>query len=498
MSVLLRIALRNLKEHKAKTVIVGFLIALGVFLLIVGNSLLATAARGTELVFIDNFTGHVMVRAQSDNPVSIAGATGFTMEDLSGPRLPHYRDIYSHLQNYSGIKSMNPQVPFFARMDFSTEGQNQFALIPLFGIEPTSYLRMFPDSVKLTAGRFLEENEQGIVLHRKIRDELIEVLGIEVNPGDSVRLQSMSAGSGVRIREVKVKGIYEFMVEAPAMDGMSFMDVFTVRDLANMTIGTSDVVAIDEYDMRLLDVEDDFDSLFSDSLFFSVEEQVNDISSRAQIDPDSLFEGTPERSSSYSRIDSGAWSYILLMLEDGRATESFIDQLNHDFQENGWSVEAVGWGAASGGMATFVQAFQILFLIIVALITIVSIIIIMNTLVISVVERTAEIGTMRALGARKSMVRRMFVLETMSISIVFGMIGLFLGTVLLIVLGVIGLPAPNLFFEMLFGGSVLRPVFSYSSFFQAAFMMLGVGFLSSLYPVSVALRIQPVQAMQSN
>ena len=426
MNVLLRIAWRNLREHKAKTIIVGVLIALGVLLLIVGNSLLATAADGTRVVFIENFTGHVMVRAKSDTPVAIAGATGFTLDNLSGPRLPHYRELYDYLSGLDGIRALNPQVPFFAQIDYSTPDRSRGAFLPVFGIEPDSYLRMFPSSVSILEGRFLEPGEQGVVLHRVIRDQVRDELEITIEVGDDLRLQTMSQAGGVRIRQVPVVGIYEFAVEAPAMDGMAFIDVHTVRDLAGMVIGTTDVVAIDDADTALLDSQSDLDDLFGDP----VDEDATAAGELA-FDPDRLFDDEPESLDPYIRVDSGAWSYILLMLDDPDGAESAMARINEAADERGWNVEAVGWDDASGGMATFVQAFQILFLVTVGIITVVSIIIIMNTLVISVVERTAEIGTMRALGARKSAVRGMFVLETMSIALVFGAAGLIVGLLLL-------------------------------------------------------------------
>lgn len=495
MSALLRIAFRNLREHRAKTIIVGVLVALGVLLLIVGNSLLTTAAAGTERVFLDNFTGDVMVRARSSNPVAITGSTGFTMDDLSGPRLPHYREVYEYLHQRDDITVMNPQVPFIARLDYSEPGRNRFAMVPVFGVEPEAYLRMFPDTVSIVDGRFLQRGEQGIVLHRVIQEQVADELGIAISIGDTVRLQSISQSAGTRIRRVPVVGVYELYVEAPAMEGVSFMDANTVRDLAGMVIGTTAVVSIDDADTSLLDT-------FVGEDLFSQDMLIEDSGAAAALDLDAILPasaGQAEQAEQreYSRVDSGAWSYILLKLENRDRTDEVIAAINADMAERGWEVEAVGWDKASGGMAGFVLAFQVLFLIIVAIITIVSVIIIMNTLVISVVERTAEIGTMRALGARKSLVRRLFVLETMSIAVVFGTIGLLLGLLLLWVLGMVGVSAPNGFFEILFGGEVLRPVFSVASIFQALVMMLGIGFAASLYPVSVALKIQPLQAMQS-
>jgi putative ABC transport system permease protein len=174
-----------------------------------------------------------------------------------------------------------------------------------------------------------------------------------------------------------------------------------------------------------------------------------------------------------------------------------IAQLNGWFTTEGIEARAVDWKVASGGFGSLADTIQIVFNVLILIIAVVAIIIIMNTLVISVIERTGEIGTMRALGAQKRTVRRMFVLETLSISVVFGMIGVAVGAITIGILNLTGLPAPNPFFEILFGGKVLHPALPLSSLLYALGIIVAIGIVASLYPVSVALRIQPVQAIQA-
>jgi ABC-type antimicrobial peptide transport system permease subunit len=81
--------------------------------------------------------------------------------------------------------------------------------------------------------------------------------------------------------------------------------------------------------------------------------------------------------------------------------------------------------------------------------------------------------------------------------VVFGLIGLAAGTAVLLVLGATGLAAPNLFFQVLFGGPVLHPVVSPAAALTAVLAVVVIGLLASLYPVRLALRVRPVQAMQS-
>ena len=47
------IAFRNLREHRVKSVIVGTITLIGTFVLVVGNSLMDSAAAGVRRSFID-------------------------------------------------------------------------------------------------------------------------------------------------------------------------------------------------------------------------------------------------------------------------------------------------------------------------------------------------------------------------------------------------------------------------------------------------------------
>jgi putative ABC transport system permease protein len=174
-----------------------------------------------------------------------------------------------------------------------------------------------------------------------------------------------------------------------------------------------------------------------------------------------------------------------------------IDTLNRWFEEQDMEAQAVDWKAASGGFGSLADTLQVVFNVLILIIAVVAVIIIMNTLVISVIERTTEIGTMRALGAQKLMVRRMFILETLSISVVFGLAGIGLGAGIIAILNLTGIAAPNPFFEILFGGKVLHPLMPPSAVLYALAVIVGIGVIASLYPVAIALRIQPVQAIQT-
>jgi ABC-type lipoprotein release transport system permease subunit len=499
MPILLRIALRNLSEHKAKTLIIGILIAFGIFVLTIGNSLLVTAAQGVEKAYIQSFTGHVMVRAISDSPVDIGGAGGFS-GDIAGQTIPDYENVYAMLETYPEVAALNPQITYFGRIDYSDEEKQRFAIAPVFGIDPDAYFEMFPGNLTILDGRFLEAGENGIVLPLRTVEDIRNELGIELSVGDELTFQA-GGRSGLKIRKFDLVGIYEYVIDAGSTQPYAFIDAAYVRSMAGLVVGSQDVVDIDEADTLFLDAgSDDFfgsvDDFFSDDSFFS--DPVESV--EFELSDDNLFGilGDTSDRATLSEPSKGAWTYLLIRLENDNQTNGFIRTLNEDFAAAEMGVEAVSWSQASGGTATLNIGAQIFFYVIVAILAIVSVIIIMNTLVVSIIERTKEIGTMRSLGALRTTVRSMFILETMSISLVFGTIGMLLGVTVIWIVNTVGIDAPNEIFELLFGGSVLRPALNFNSILFAYLVMAGIGFLSSLYPVSIAMKIQPVQAMQSS
>ena len=170
--------------------------------------------------------------------------------------------------------------------------------------------------------------------------------------------------------------------------------------------------------------------------------------------------------------------------------------LERVISEGDLNAQVLDWRAAAAPMSQLADGLKIVFNVVIIVIAVVAVIIIMNTLVISVTERTSEIGTMRAIGARKGFVRRMIGAETVTLAFVFGGAGVVLGLVLLFILGATGIPASNEFLlRILFGGEVLRPEVSPGSVAFSLIMVAAIAVVSSLYPLAVALRISPREAM---
>ena len=106
---------------------------------------------------------------------------------------------------------------------------------------------------------------------------------------------------------------------------------------------------------------------------------------------------------------------------------------------------------------------------------------VMNIMLVSVTERTREIGTRKALGATNGDIREQFVVESIIICLVGGIIGILLGTLL----GYVGsslLDAPSL------------P--SAGSIALAVGFSLAVGVFFGYYPANKAAKLDPIEALR--
>ena len=106
---------------------------------------------------------------------------------------------------------------------------------------------------------------------------------------------------------------------------------------------------------------------------------------------------------------------------------------------------------------------------------------VMNIMLVSVTERTREIGTRKALGAKNSSIRAQFIVEAIIICLIGGIIGLILGITAGIVLSnYMGYPAmPSI------GGIVISLVFS-----------MGIGLFFGYFPANKAAQMNPIDALR--
>lgn len=106
---------------------------------------------------------------------------------------------------------------------------------------------------------------------------------------------------------------------------------------------------------------------------------------------------------------------------------------------------------------------------------------VMNIMLVSITERTREIGTRKALGAKNSSIRFQFIIESMILCLIGGTLGILAGFLL---------------------GAIAVSILGYSAAVPVAAIMVAVGFSMVIgiffgyYPANKAARMDPIEALR--
>jgi len=476
---------------------------LGIAVLFVGNSLIDTAIGGLKKMFVEGYTGDVMVTGPTSFPTTIFGETAGGEEVI-----PHIAAFSSYSERLSADRNVSATLPMLSGQVAMGLGEQVIGQGSAFGVDIADYRNFFSGNISLVEGQWPSGGDQAwIIISEMSAQMLSKAAGKKIGAGEKIVLSALGDTAGTVIREVEVAGVVRFNQSSQELAKISLVDADTMRDLLGFASLRDGQIVLSEKQANFVEAFDP-EALFGDEAGADViadpEKEgivsegggfVDPFLSAVAAEKTAAAPGEAAPSAPPAPLEP-AWQFILIRLGSGANPTRFMDGLKTFAAGLDQSIHVQDWVAGAGAVARTAVTIRLVFDLMVSIVAVIVIMITMNVLVVSISERVPEIGTLRALGAKKRFIRRMILLETSFLAIIAGLAGVFLGYLALMVLRRSGIEAPNLFFEAIFAGKKLVPSISAGAALRAFLWIFGMSILSSLYPIAIALRIRPVVAMQ--
>jgi len=186
----------------------------------------------------------------------------------------------------------------------------------------------------------------------------------------------------------------------------------------------------------------------------------------------------------YPEAKRNTYYAITARFDNSKYTESEIKQILEDNGFEGMTVSDM-----SGMIHVFFDAMSVILNIFGGIALIAASIGIINTLFMSVEERTREIGIRKSLGAKTSSILMQFLAEAAILTIVGGIIGIIVG--LIGAVGACGLMSASM-------GSTIHPGIKASTILGATLFSCGIGVFFGIYPARKAAKLSPIEALRRN
>ncbi|MEM4527930.1 MAG: FtsX-like permease family protein [Desulfurococcaceae archaeon] len=184
------------------------------------------------------------------------------------------------------------------------------------------------------------------------------------------------------------------------------------------------------------------------------------------------------------------WSGILLLAESPEKVDEITNTIRNIYKNN---VDVISFLAIARMVSSVISAVDFISFAASTSAFAVAVAGIASTMITSVIERTREIGVMKALGFKDRQVLMLIILEGLCIS--------FIGCAIGIAMGIVGAHVLSRHGVVISGGTFkitieASPEFTPQLFMRAVLMTLSVGLLGSIFPAYRAMKIPPVMALR--
>ena len=409
-----------------------------------GNGVISGMDEGLETNIANHWSGHIII-VSSDQKNN---------KPLFNP------SVLKIIKNYSAVEqiiSKNREISSFLpatkglaiilNIGAQKKPVESMMLTTLLGVDLPKYKAMFNNNLHIIEGDELKNNEKGILINSYSRKKIYDSENFWIIPqaisstvpidvpvargsdllekGSSLVLMGIGDDNSALDVLANVKGIFEFNTLNSLFKDFNIIDLESFRECFEYVTHADSRKAISKENLSILNAPSD---AYDD--FFSEGESLETADLEKDLGTDTL-KGEVATKDNTIRTNEQAYNLVFVKLRSKDALNDVLLSLNRQFQLENIEARAISWKDAVGFISDISLFFRIALNVFVCFIFFVAVIIIINTLSMASMERIPEIGTMRAIGARKSFVGKMFLLETSMLSFIFGGIGIIFGCLLI-------------------------------------------------------------------
>jgi ABC-type lipoprotein release transport system permease subunit len=335
--------------------------------------------------------------------------------------------------------------------------------------------------------------------------------------GDTFPLTAVSRTGSPNSVNVKLYGIFRFrsIENSPVSGYFSLMDLITFRQLyGHMTperrAETAELEAEFASELSSEAGRDDVGAMFSQTVEErGAKEQGREPTKAMGKGAEANGPSTPplalarragleERLYSAAEMEDGVTPNAAVVFRDPAKERETIAAMRALFKKNGWNLKVEPWLEVSGALGQVAFVIRAILYLFLAVVYFVGAFIVANAVLMSMLQRTKEIGIIRAIGGQRSFVRRLVLSEVLLMSGIFGALGVGLALLVVAVLARIGIPAPNEILEFVFSGPKLILSVSFASVVVSYLVGIGVSLVATIYPLGKAVGVSPVTAMRAD
>lgn len=190
----------------------------------------------------------------------------------------------------------------------------------------------------------------------------------------------------------------------------------------------------------------------------------------------------------------GSAQRLIVMLNDTEVLDEVLPRIDAKLQEAGLQYELVKWVDLADFYAKVLRFFNTQLRVLSVVILLMFAVVIINTLYMSIMERQAEIGTLRAIGISRMEIIRVILYEGVILGVVGFVVGIGLGYALqtfLVVVPLYQAPPPGMYSPV-----PINMILSPDVIIVYGALQMGISILSTLFPSFKAVRVNIVTAIR--